>query len=462
MDRATVAVLQREFSGDVIVPGDAAYEQARATFVHTGSPSIVARPKTEGDVVTAIRYARTHGLAISVRSGGHSVAGHSTNIGGLIIDMSSVNTIDVIDATKHLVRIGSGARWKEVADVLDGHGLALSSGDSASVGVGGLALGGGVGWMVRKFGLTIDSMVAAEIVTADGRRLRASADEHPDLFWALRGGGGNFGVVTHFEFTAHPVRHVYAGMIIYALEHVPALIAGWRDRMRTVTEDLSVIFLLLPSMMGNPPAAIAWCCYAGDDETGAMASIDPLLRIGNVVQNTVVKKKYCEILEEPHPPEGMKIVIKNCFVEQLSDALIAEIAAQYGKEKSPMLQIRYLGGALGRVPVGATAFAHRNSEAMLVPAIFLPKETSDVEIESALTPWRAIEPFACGAYINFLSTDTGTEIAACYPQATLERLSRIKREFDPGNIFNRNFNVKPVYDRDSIIADPVESGGSHK
>jgi FAD/FMN-containing dehydrogenase len=436
-------VLQ-DFSGELIVPGDAAYEQARATYIYTGSPAVVLRPKTAADVVTAIRYARTNSLAISVRSGGHSVAGHSTNTGGLVIDMSAMNSVDVIDASKHLVRIGSGARWKNVADALEVHGLALSSGDSASVGVGGLALGGGVGWMVRKYGLTIDSMVAAEIITADGRILRAGTDEHQDLFWAIRGGGGNFGVITHFEFAAHPIGHVYAGMIIYALEDVPALIAGWRDYMRTATEDLTVIFLLLPSMMGNPPSAIAWCCYAGDGDADAMASIDPLLHIGTVVQNTVAKKKYSEVLEEPHPPDGMKIIIKNCFVEALSDTLIAEVAAHYGKKTSPALQIRYVGGAMKRVPAHATAFAHRTSEALLVPAIFMPKEASEDEIESALTPWRAVAPYASGAYINFFSTATGEEVAACYPHSTLDRLSGIKREFDPENVFNQNFNVTPA------------------
>lgn len=444
MANSTVTMVQQEFSGELIVPGDVAYEQARMTFIHTGSPAVVMRPKTAADVATAIRYAQMNGLTISVRSGGHSVAGHSTNNGGLVIDMSVINSVEVIDAAKHIVRIGSGARWKEVAAALEGHGLALSSGDSASVGVGGLALGGGVGWMVRKYGLTIDSMVGAEIVTADGRILRASAEEHPGLFWALRGGGGNFGVVTHFEFTAHPIRQVYAGMIIYALDNVPALIARWRDHMRVATDDLTVIFLLLPSMMGNPPAAIAWCCYADDDEAAAMRSIEPLLHIGTVLQNTVAKKKYSEVLEEPHPPVGMKIILKNCFVETLSDALIAEIGMHYGKETSPALQIRYIGGAVSRVSADATAFAHRTSEALLIPAVFMPKEASDAEMESALLPWRAVAPYASGAYINFFSTATGEEIDACYPPATLERLSGIKREFDPGNVFNQNFNVKPV------------------
>jgi FAD/FMN-containing dehydrogenase len=443
MDHTNIRTLQQEFSGELIMPGDDAYEQASASYVVKGSPALVLRPKSAADVVKAIHFARTNSLTISVRSGGHSVAGFGTNNGGVVIDLSAIDTIDVIDAAKHIVRIGSGATWKKVATALQEHGLALSSGDTSSVGVGGLALGGGIGWMVRKYGLTIDCLVAAEIVTADGRILRVHGDEHSDLFWAIRGGGGNFGIITHFEFAAHPVRHVYSGMIIYKPENLPALLRGWRDYMRIASEDLTVMFLLLPSMMGNPPAAIAWCCYAGDDDTAAMKTIDPLLHIGTVVQNMVTKKNYSDVLEEPHPPEGMNIIIKNGFVENLNDDLIAEIAAHYGKETSPALQIRYIDGALKRVSSDATAFAHRNSEAMLVPAFFLPSDIAESDIDKAMAPWKAIAPYISGAYVNFFSTATEEEVAVCYPKATYDRLSRIKTTYDPQNIFNQNYNVKP-------------------
>ncbi|MBI2429550.1 MAG: FAD-binding oxidoreductase [Ignavibacteriales bacterium] len=444
MNSETINTLKENFSGAVILPDDTDYEQARASYAQKGSPAIVLRPKNAAGVATAVHYARNNSLIISIRSGGHSVAGHSTNNGGLVIDLSEINTIDVIDKAKNIVRIGSGATWKKVATSLQEHGLALSSGDSTSVGVGGLALGGGIGWMVRKYGLTIDRMVAAEIVTADGKILRVSAEEHPDLFWAIRGGGGNFGVVTHFEFTAIPVRQVYSGMIIYSLENLPALLTGWRDYMRVSTEDLTVMFLLMPAMMGNPPSAIAWCCYAGDDEAGAKKAIDPLLQIGTVVQNLVIKKNYCDVLEEPHPPQGVKIIVKNGFTEDLSDKLLAEIAAHYGKETSPVLQIRYIGGVLKSIPPGATAFAHRKSEALLVPAMFLPMDISDSDTEKALVPWKKIQPFLSGAYINFFSTATDEDVAAIYPKSTYDRLSKIKKTYDPGNIFNQNYNVKPA------------------
>ncbi|MEW5797558.1 MAG: FAD-binding oxidoreductase [Bacteroidota bacterium] len=444
MNSQRIQALKNEFSGKVIVPGNGAYEQVRNSFIHKGSPAVILRPATANDVAAAIRFGRTNGLTISVRSGGHSGAGLSTNNGGLVIDLSAMSTVEVIDKQKNLVRIGSGATWKKVATALGEHGLALSSGDSTSVGVGGISLGGGIGWMVRKYGLTIDRMKAAEIVTADGKIIRASMNEHPDLFWAIRGGGGNFGVATYFEFEAARVGQVYSGMIIYKLENVAALLKGWRDYMRIATEDLTTMFLLLPSMMGNPPSAIAWCCYAGDDESDAAKAIDPLLKIGTVVQNTITKKNYADVLEEPHPPQGVQFFVQNGFTQNFSNECIDVVAQQYGTEVSPALQIRSVGGAMKRVATDATAFAHRNAEVMLVSAAFVPINASASDIEKALIPWNSIAPFTSGAYVNFFSEATEKEVSAAYPKETYERLANIKRQYDPENIFNRNFNVKPA------------------
>ncbi len=412
--------------------------------MHKGSPAIILRPKTAKDVAAAIRFARHNALVISVRSGGHNGAGLGTNNGGIVIDLSAMNTVEVIDPQKNIVRVQSGAVWKNVATRLCEHGLALSSGDTTTVGVGGLVLGGGIGWMVRKFGLTIDALKAAEVVTADGNILRASADEHPDLFWAIRGGGGNFGVVTHFDFTAYPITKVFSGMIIYKMENVSALIKNWRDYMRVATEDLTVMFLLMPAMMGNPPSVIAWCCYAGDDEAGMKKAIDPLLKIGTVVQNMVTKKNYADVLEDPHPPQGVQIFVQNGFTENFSDECIDVMVQHYGKEVSPALQIRSVDGAMKRVDPDATAFAHRSAEALFVSAAFVPMDASGGDIEKALIPWKSIAPFTSGAYVNFFSETTEKEVSAAYPKTTYERLAKIKKQYDPQNIFNRNYNVKPA------------------
>ncbi|MFA6541247.1 MAG: FAD-binding oxidoreductase [Bacteroidota bacterium] len=444
MTMQNINLLKQNFSGEVILPDDNAYEAARNSFIHNGAPAVVLRPAAARDVAAAIQFARNNSLILSVRSGGHSGAGLSTNTGGLVVDMSAMSTVEIIDKQKKLVRIGSGATWKKVAAALQEHGLALSSGDTTSVGVGGIALGGGIGWMVRKYGLTIDRMKAAEIVTADGKILRATAAEHSDLFWAIRGGGGNFGIATYFEFEAVQVGQVYSGMIIYALDNVPALLKGWRDYMRVASEDLTVIFLLLPSMMGNPPSAIAWCCYAGDDEASAKKAVDPLLKIGTVVQNMVTKKNYTDVLEEPHPPVGVKIIVNNGFTENFSDELIDTLAKQYGKETSPAMQIRSCGGAMNRVAPDATAFAHRSSEALFISAAFLPLNASQGDEAKAMIPWNSIAPFTQGAYVNFFSDATEKEVAIAYPKATYERLAKIKQTYDPQNIFNQNYNILPA------------------
>ncbi len=214
--------------------------------------------------------------------------------------------------------------------------------------------------------------------------------------------------------------------------------------MRIATEDLTVMFLLMPAFMGNPPSAIAWCCYAGDDEAASKKTIDPLLKIGTVVQNMVMKKNYADVLEEAHPPEGMKIIVSNGFTENFGDECIDVLAKHYGKETSPALQIRSMGGAVKRVAVDSTAFAHRNSEALFISATFLPPAASGTDVEKAMIPWNSIAPFTKGSYVNFFSEATDKEVAAAYPKATYERLVKVKKMYDPQNVFNRNYNIKPM------------------
>ncbi len=444
MKLINIDTLERDFSGEVIRPGDRIYEQASKTYLHQGAPAVVFRPAKTGDVALALQHARSNSLILSIRSGGHSGAGLGTNTGGVVIDLSALNKIEVIDRERGLVRIGAGATWGEVARVLQSFQLALSSGDTTTVGVGGLTLGGGIGWMVRKVGLAIDRLVAAEVVTAAGRTLRASATEHPDLFWAVRGGGGNFGVVTNFEFAAFPLNKVYAGVIVYSLDNLAGLLKGWRDTMRAATEDLTTMLVLMPAFAGNPPAAIVMACYASDDEARAKSAIDPLLQIGKVIQQDIQEKYYADVLEEAHMPEGVQVIVKNGLVKDFSDELIEAITSMYGQADSPALQLRSLGGQMKRVAADATAFAHRDSELLVVAPTFVPLEASDREISQAMKPWRTIAPFTSGAYVNFFSTATDEDVAASYPHATYERLAKIKRIYDPENIFNQNYNIKPA------------------
>lgn len=437
-----VKELKQKFSGEVILPEDDVYEQVRNTPFFKGSPKVVLQPKSNDDVAAAIRYARDNSLQLSVRSGGHSGAGFSTNDGGVVIDLSLMNDVEVIDEAKHIVRIGGGAVWGDIAKKLHQYGLAISSGDTLSVGVGGLTLGAGVGWMVRKYGLAIDSLVAAEIVTADGKVVRTSDTENPELFWAVRGGGGNFGVVTAFEFAAHTTGRVIAGNITFGLDNVQELLTGWRDAMRKAPEELTTMLTMMPSFMGNPPAALVMCCYAGDDEAAADTALAPLRKLGRIVNDDVKKKEYFEVLEEAHPPEGVEIIVKNGFVPDFSDELVKTIADLYGGETGPVLQIRSIGGAMKRVPADATAFAHRDGEALIVSPVFVPLGISEADRAKALAPWGKIAPFTKGAYINFFS-DTQEDLALMYAPDTLKRLSQIKKIYDPQNVFSHNFNVKP-------------------
>lgn len=444
MNLKSFDTLKTNFTGEVILPEDPAYEQARVTmFEKTAKPAIIVRPHNAKDVTLAIAFARENKLLISVRSGGHSNAGLSSNTGGIVIDVSSMNTIEVIDQEKHVVRVGAGARWIEVATKLKEYNLALSSGDTKTVGVGGLTLAGGIGWMVRKYGLAIDSLAAAEIVTADGNILRASEEENADLFWAIRGGGGNFGVATYFEFIAHPVSTVYSGTLFYSLEHLAELLKGWRDYMRTADENLTTILNIIPSFGGNPPSAMLTICYASNDKEAAMKVIDPLKKFDGLMREDIKEKPYVDVLEDAHAPEGVKIIANNVMVEEFNDAVIGTIVAAKQTNPNLILQIRSLGGAMKRVSPESTAFFYRSSEVLVVCPVFLPPTASESEEKEALKPWETIAAFGKGAYANFFSRATEKELAVIYPKETYERLAIIKKQYDPENIFNQNYNITP-------------------
>jgi FAD/FMN-containing dehydrogenase len=438
--------LREAVSGEVLVPGDPAYTDASTTYTGTGEPVVAVRPRDEASVAAAIRYAVENSLVLSVKSGGHSGSGFGTNSGGVVIDLLPLSSVEVLDAGQRLVRIGAGATWGEVANALREPGLAITSGDTTSVGVGGLTQGGGLGWMVRKYGLAIDCLVGATVVTADGRVLRATADENPDLFWAVRGGCGNVGVVTSFDFAAKPVRTVVAGTIQFKREDLQELLRGWRDVTANAPDELSTAFVALPSFAPEmPPGAMVFACYAGDGREAAMAVLEPLLQIGEVLEHDLDLKEYADILEEAHPPPGLRIIAKNVFVPEVTDELIAAIDAQYGDTGAGVVFLRSLGGAMSRVAPDATAFAHRDAAAMVVSGTFVPMEATDDEVDVTLEKsWGPIAAFGRGAYPGFLGTATERDVADVFPPATYARLAEVKKVYDPSNLFARNHNVKPA------------------
>jgi FAD/FMN-containing dehydrogenase len=420
-------------------------DQRRQVFNRTGSPAVIVQPQNAADIATAIRFARDQRLVLSIRSGGHGIAGQATNDSGLVIDLACLNQVEVLDAAQHRVRIGAGTTWGEAAEALAAHGLAISSGDTRSVGVGGLTLGGGIGWMVRKYGLTIDHLEGAELVTANGEILHVSANEHPDLFWAIRGGGGNFGVATAFEFRAQPISSVISATITYDVSETQAVLTRWRDAMRAAPEELTSMAVVFPGFGEISPQIFVIACYAGDDEAAGRAAIQPLLELGNVQQQDIQRKPYHTLLEEaPHPP-GMRMVSEAGFIRTLSDDLLATIPAHFGRTGAPILQLRSLGGAMARLESQATAFPYRDCEAIFWSAAWTPLNAPSTQADDTRrAAWDALKHFRVGTYLNFLSDASQDHVAAAYPPATYARLASIKAKYDPDNVFNQNHNIKPA------------------
>lgn len=443
---SAVTDFKNRLTGEVVLPDSPEYDDLRNAVNQTGSPAVIARPRNHADIAAAIAYAREHGLELALRSGGHSQSGMSTNVGGMVIDLVHFNQVEVLDPARHLVRIGAGAKWGAAAEALAAHGLAISSGDTNSVGVGGLTLGGGIGWLVRKHGLTIDSLEAAELVTADGRALRVTADEHPDLFWALRGGGGNFGVVTSFDFRAQPLESVVGGMVIYPLDEAETVLTRWSAYMRRAPEALNSTLVLFSGFGPEvPPALMVLLCYGGDDQATANQAIQPLLELGTVQHQAIETKPYYRMLEDALMPPGIKAVSDNGFVKTLDQNVIAALAANYGQPGTAIVQVRSLGGAMARVSPAATAFPHRDYEAFVLAAKLVPVDTPQEtasQLRQAL--WEPLKPFTSGAYVNFLSDASSASVAAAYPSETYTRLAQVKAAYDPDNLFNQNHNIKPA------------------
>jgi FAD/FMN-containing dehydrogenase len=432
--------------GEVLAPGVDGYAEAAATVFATGTPALVVRPPDAAGVAAAVRYATAARLEVTVRSGGHSMAGLGTHTGGMVIDLRNLCGVEVVDRPGRRVRVGAGATWGAVAAALTPYGLGLTAGDTREVGVGGLTLGGGIGWLVRRYGLAIDNLVAADLVTADGELVRADAERHADLFWALRGGGGNFGVVTSFEFTAQPVTTVHFGMVGYRPGDLTELIAGWRDLTRAADENLTTTLNLLPPMpgrAGGQPTAMLQCCYAGTDGDAAAAALRPFRALAPVTADTVRAMPYADVLAtSPELPPGARMEVRNTLVPALDDATTGAIADLHAD--GTMVELRGLSGAVGRVAPDATAYAHRDAEALVVAGVMLPPGAPPRLADAALAGWPRVAARGRGAYVNFLATATSTDVESVYPPATYRRLAEVKRRYDPGNVFRRNHNVPPA------------------
>ena len=442
---SAIETLRRDFGGDIIEPGGAEYESASRSRLASGNPAHVLRPGSVGDVQAGVRFAASTGLLLSVRGGGHGFTGFGTNDGGVVIDLSQLANVEIIDKERHLVRIGGGATWGQVAAALAPHGLAISSGDTTSVGVGGLTLTGGIGWKVRKHGLALDNVAAAEVVTANGEIVQASAEQNPELFWAIRGGGGNFGIVAAFEFAAHPTTDVFYGKIAFAASEAATVLQGWADYLRTAPEELTSTVDFANPFRGPEAPVEIHVAFDGDDPELAAQAIDPIRRLGTVIDDDIALTPYADTLAGgTTPPPGLQFVIRSAFVGKESVPEILQILAEAGaSERSPFIAVRSLGGAVSRVPDDTTAYAHRQAELMFMTTTAGAKPVIEAARPALEAIWARLAPHVSGAYANFLSSATAEDVAAIYPAETYQRLAAVKRQYDPGNLFARNHNIRP-------------------
>lgn len=416
---AALDTLRREFAGSIITSETPEYEDARRTALAWGTPDVVLRPLATSDVQSAVRFAVSADLPLTVRGGGHSFAGHGTADAGAVIDLSGLATVEILETEPGRVRIGGGATWGQVTAALSPHELIISSGDTSSVGVGGLTLSGGIGWMVRRYGLAMDSLISAEVVTADGETLVADREHHPDLFWAVRGGGGNFGIVTSFEFAAHPGTDVRFGRICFPAEEVTGVLSAWAEQMRSAPLELtSLVNLANPFTGGRDAPVEIVVAVHGLDDTAADRTIDPFRRLGTVVADDVAQRRYADILEEGAMlPPGFGIATGSAFVSRRgTDAAMDIVAEEARGATPPAISVRSIGGAMAQIPRDATAFAHRSAEFMIVMASAGPTAVVEAARRRIKAMRQRLVPHTDGAYPNFLDTATMSDVAATYPR----------------------------------------------
>ncbi len=452
-ERILIAKLRSAVKGRVIAPEDGEYEQARTVFYGwvDRRPRVIVRAAEENDVSRVVLLAAEAGLELAVRSGGHSLAGHGTSEGGIVLDLSALRALE-IDAAGRTAWVQTGLTAAEYTAQADAYGLATGFGDTGSVGIGGLTLGGGIGYLVRKHGLTIDSLLAADIVTADGRLVRADASTHPDLFWAIRGGGGNFGVATRFRFRLHDIGMVMGGMLV--LPATAEVIASLVVEAEAAADELSVIanVMIAPPMPFLPKEAygkliiMAMMAYAGPIEQGERV-IAPFRRLAVPLADMVRAMRYPEIytLTEggPHPVgESARTVFRDTVGRGTAQMILEQLRASTAP--LAVAQIRVLGGAMARVPVEATAFSHRGRRILAaVGAVYDHLEEAEKH-EAWVTGFlAALRQGESGTYVNFLGRDGEARIHEAYPGPAWERLVAIKARYDPTNLFRLNQNITP-------------------
>jgi FAD/FMN-containing dehydrogenase len=448
------------FRGRVMTADHADYDSARAVWngAIDRRPRLIARCSGPADVVAAVRCARDHDLEIAIRGGGHNVAGTAVCDGGIVIDLSAMRAVRV-DPVGRRAWVQGGALWGDVDHETQAHGLATTGGIVSHTGVAGLTLGGGVGWLMRKHGLTIDNLLAAEIVTADADVLRASQDEHPDLFWALRGGGGNFGVVTSFEFRQHSVGPtVLAGPILWDASHAGDVLRFYRDFVGDAPDELGTVvrfgtappLAVIPERLHWRQVMMVGTCYAGPIEDGE-AVLRPLRAVRTPLVDLVGPTPYVGFQSaiDSTVVHGWNYYWKSTYLPELRDDLIEVIARHAFSGASPRSYVAmfHLKGAVSRVAEGMTAFGNRQaSHAITLDGVWRPGEDfGDRDTTWARTFFAALDRFREGVYVNFLGGDEDPgRVREAYGSSVYDRLAEVKTTYDPDNVFHHNQNIRPI------------------
>lgn len=456
LGEATIAEFSASLRGTLTQPGDAGYDNARAVWngYIDRRPALVVHCRGTADVIAAVQFARGQNLPVAARGGSHNVAGHATCDDGIVIDLSQMRGVRV-DPRARTARVEGGARWGDVDHETQAFGLATPGGLISTTGAAGLTLGGGIGWLLRKYGLACDNLLAADLVTADGQLLTVSADEHADLLWGLRGGGGNFGVVTSFEYRLHPVSTVLGGMLLYAgaqareaLRMYRAFCANEPDELTTMAEFFTAPAedFIPTALHGTRMLAIA-VCYCGALESGDEA-LRPLRAFGPPVADFIGPMSYTALQTQfdAQYPAGMRHYWRSDYLTDLSDEAIDTILALDAQTPSALAQIdiHHMGGAASQIAPGATAFGHRDAPYLINE---IGTWAADGEA-SATISWvhafsDALRPASAGAYVNFLAGDGAAGVRKAYDPATFARLVELKRRYDPTNLFHLNQNIPP-------------------
>jgi FAD/FMN-containing dehydrogenase len=448
--------LREELGGEAITADDPAYEEARTVYnaMIDRRPRVIVRPVDADDVATAVNFARTNDLPVAVRGGSHSVPGFGTGDDAVVIDLSRMQRVEVDPGTS-TARAEGGATWGVFNDATHAHGLATTGGIISTTGIGGLTLGGGIGYLARGFGLSCDNLVSADVVTADGQKLKASEEENADLFWAIRGGGGNYGVVTSFEYRLHPVREVYGGPILYEVDDAATVLKFYREFIEDAPEELGGFpawqiappLPFIPEDRHGDTFLIFVTCWAGPIEQGE-AALKPLREVAPVVAEQVGPMPYPAINSafDALVPPGLQHYWKANFVKELTDeAITAHL--EHGPKVPTVnstVHIYPINGACHRVAPDATAFAYRDATFATVIAGMWPDPTeNEANIAWVRDFYDATAPYSEeGGYVNFMAEDDQDRVRANY-KGNYERLVEIKRRYDPDNLFHLNQNIKP-------------------